>query len=46
VARICLAHPAVVATSVPDEPVLRGALQAALVQARAKLLGSLGSESD
>jgi predicted NBD/HSP70 family sugar kinase len=46
VARICLAHPAVVATSVPDEPVLRGALQSALVQARAKLLGSLGSESD
>jgi predicted NBD/HSP70 family sugar kinase len=46
VARICLAHPAVAATSVPDEPVLRGALQSALVQARAKLLGSLGSESD
>jgi predicted NBD/HSP70 family sugar kinase len=46
VARICLAHPTVVATSVPDEPVLRGALQSALVQARAKLLGSLGSESD
>jgi predicted NBD/HSP70 family sugar kinase len=46
VARICLAHPAFVATSVPDEPVLRGALQSALVQARAKLLGSLGSESD
>jgi predicted NBD/HSP70 family sugar kinase len=46
VARICLAHPAVVATSVPDEPVLRGALQAALAQARAALLGSLGSGSD
>ncbi|MGD0700032.1 MAG: ROK family transcriptional regulator [Trebonia sp.] len=46
VARICLAHPTVVATSVPDEPVLRGALQAALVQARAGLLGSLGSGSD
>ena len=46
VARICLAHPAVVSTSVADEPVLRGALQAALVQARARLLSSLGSESD
>ena len=46
VARICLAHPTVVPTSVADEPVLRGALQAALVQARARLLSSLGSESD
>ncbi len=46
VARICLAHPKVVPTSVADEPVLRGALQAALVQARARLLSSLGSESD
>jgi hypothetical protein len=46
VARICLARPTVVPTSVPDEPVLRGALQAALVQARAGLLGSLGSGSD
>jgi predicted NBD/HSP70 family sugar kinase len=46
VARICLARPTVVSASVPDEPVLRGALQAALVQARAGLLGSLGSESD
>jgi predicted NBD/HSP70 family sugar kinase len=46
VGRICLARPAVAATSVPDEPVLRGALQAALVQARAGLLGSLGSGSD
>jgi predicted NBD/HSP70 family sugar kinase len=46
VARICLARPAVVPASVPDEPVLRGALQAALVQARARLLGSLGSGSD
>jgi predicted NBD/HSP70 family sugar kinase len=46
VGRICLAHPTVVATSVADEPVLRGALQAALVQARAGLLGSLGSGSD
>ena len=46
VARICLAHPAVVPTSVADEPVLRGALHAALAQARARLLGSLGSGSD
>jgi predicted NBD/HSP70 family sugar kinase len=46
VGRICLAHPTVVATSVADEPVLRGALQAALGQARARLLGSLGSGSD
>ena len=46
VARICLARPTVAPTSVPDEPVLRGALQAALVQARAGLLGSLGSGSD
>jgi predicted NBD/HSP70 family sugar kinase len=46
VARICLAHPTVMPTSVADEPVLRGALQAALVQARARLLSSLGSESD
>ena len=30
----------------PDEPVLRGALQAALAQARAGLLGSLGSPSE
>jgi predicted NBD/HSP70 family sugar kinase len=44
--RICLARPTVVPTSVPDEPVLRGALQAALGQARAWLLGSLGSASD
>jgi predicted NBD/HSP70 family sugar kinase len=46
VARICLARPTVLPTSVPDEPVLRGALQAALGQARARLLGSLGSGSD
>jgi predicted NBD/HSP70 family sugar kinase len=46
VPRICLARPAVVATSVPDEPVLRGALQAALAQARVGLLDSLGSASD
>jgi len=46
VPRICLARPTVAPTSVPDEPVLRGALQAALAQARAELLGSLGSASD
>ena len=44
--RICLARPTVVPTSVPDEPVLLGALQAALGQARAELLDSLGSASD
>jgi hypothetical protein len=38
VPRICLARPAVVPTSVPGEPVLRGAMQAALAQARAALL--------
>jgi predicted NBD/HSP70 family sugar kinase len=46
VSRICLAHPAVAPTAVPDEPVLRGALQAALAQARAGLLGSLGSPTE
>jgi predicted NBD/HSP70 family sugar kinase len=46
VSRICLAHPDVVPTAVPDEPVLRGALQAALAQARAGLLGSLGSPTE
>jgi len=46
VSRICLARPAVVATTAADEPVLRGALQAALAQARAGLLGSLGSPSE
>jgi hypothetical protein len=35
-----------VPTAVPDEPVLRGALQAALAQARAGLLGSLGSPTE
>jgi predicted NBD/HSP70 family sugar kinase len=44
--RLCLARPAVVPTSVPGEPVLRGAMQAALAQARAALLGSLGTVSD
>jgi predicted NBD/HSP70 family sugar kinase len=46
VPRICLARPTVVPTSVPGEPVLRGAMQAALAQARAALLGSLGAASD
>jgi predicted NBD/HSP70 family sugar kinase len=41
---ICLARPTVVPTTVHGEPVLRGAMQAALAQARARLLGSLGLE--
>jgi predicted NBD/HSP70 family sugar kinase len=40
---LCLARPAVRPTSVPGEPVLRGAMQAALAQARAALFTSLGS---
>ena len=43
---LCLAHPTVVPTSVTGEPVLRGAMQAALEQARAGLFNSLGSVSD
>jgi predicted NBD/HSP70 family sugar kinase len=46
VPRLCLARPTVVPTSVPGEPVLLGAMQAALAQARAGLLGSLGTVSD
>jgi len=46
VPRICLARPTIVPSSVAEEPVLRGALQAALAQARRALLGSLGSASD
>jgi predicted NBD/HSP70 family sugar kinase len=42
VPRICLARPTVVPTAVGDEPVLRGAMLAALAQARSGLLGSLG----
>jgi predicted NBD/HSP70 family sugar kinase len=42
VPRICLARPTVVPTKAGDEPVLRGAMLAALDQARAGLLGSLG----
>ena len=44
--RLCLARPAVLPTSVPGEPVLRGAMQAALAQARAALFTSLGSVAD
>jgi predicted NBD/HSP70 family sugar kinase len=46
VPRLCLARPTVVPTSLPGEPVLHGALQAALAQARAGLLDSLGTVSD
>ena len=46
VPRLCLARPTVVPTAVPGEPVLLGAMQAALAQARAGLLGSLGTVSD
>jgi len=46
VPRLCLASPTVVPTSVSGEPVLLGAMQAALAQARAALLGSLGTVSD
>jgi len=46
VPRLCLAGPTVVPASVPGEPVLLGAMQAALAQARAGLLGSLGTVSD
>ena len=41
VSRICLARPRVVPTAVPGEPVLRGAMLAALAQARAALLASV-----
>jgi predicted NBD/HSP70 family sugar kinase len=46
VPRLCLARPTIVPTSVPGEPVLLGAMQAALAQARAGLLSSLGTVSD
>jgi predicted NBD/HSP70 family sugar kinase len=46
VRRICLARPAIVPTTLPGEPVLHGAMQAALSQARAGLLSSLGAVSD
>jgi len=41
VPRICLARPRVVPTAVPGEPVLRGAMLAALAQARSALLASV-----
>jgi predicted NBD/HSP70 family sugar kinase len=41
VPRMCLARPRVVPTAVPVEPVLRGAMLAALAQARAALLASV-----
>jgi predicted NBD/HSP70 family sugar kinase len=43
---LCLARPTVLPTAVPGEPVLLGAMQAALAQARAGLLGSLGTVTD
>jgi predicted NBD/HSP70 family sugar kinase len=43
---LCLARPAVLPTAVSGEPVLLGAVQSALAQARAQLLGSLGTVSD
>jgi predicted NBD/HSP70 family sugar kinase len=46
VPRLCLARPTVTPTSVEGEPVLLGAMQAALAQARDGLLGSLGTVSD
>jgi predicted NBD/HSP70 family sugar kinase len=46
VRQLCLARPTVVPTSLSDEPVLHGAIQAALAQARAGLLSSLGTVSD
>ncbi len=46
VPRLCLARPRVVATTVPGQPVLLGAMQEALSQARAALLTSLGTVSD
>jgi hypothetical protein len=41
VASIWPSRPRVVPTSVPGEPVLRGAMQAAVAQARAALLASV-----
>ena len=46
VPRLCLARPRVVPSSVPSEPVLLGAMQAALAQARTGLFTSLGSVSE
>ncbi|MBO0785205.1 MAG: ROK family transcriptional regulator [Actinobacteria bacterium] len=44
VGRICPVVPSVVATAVPDAPVLRGALLAAVAEARAGLLASVGDD--
>jgi len=41
VTRMCPAHPRIVPTEVPSEPVVRGALLAAVDQARATLLASV-----
>lgn len=46
VPRLCLARPTIVPTTVTGEPVLVGAMQSALAQARAGLLTSLGTTSD
>jgi predicted NBD/HSP70 family sugar kinase len=46
VASICPARPRVVPTGVPDEPVLRGAMLAAVAQARAALLASVADPSN
>jgi predicted NBD/HSP70 family sugar kinase len=46
VPRLCLARPRVVPTSVVGEPVLVGAMQAALAQAREGLFNSLGSAAE
>jgi predicted NBD/HSP70 family sugar kinase len=43
VTRLCLARPRIVPTEVTSEPVLRGALLAALDQARTELLASIGA---
>jgi hypothetical protein len=43
VARICPAKPRVVAASVTGNPVLRGAILAALAQARETLRASVGN---
>jgi predicted NBD/HSP70 family sugar kinase len=45
VASICPSRPRVVPTSVPGEPVLRGAMQAAVAQARTALLASIADRS-
>jgi hypothetical protein len=44
VSRICPVAPRVAATAVPEAPVLQGALLAAVGQARAGLLASVGDD--